>query len=49
MVDWVQDGDKALSTLRLEEYTLVLLDIGLPKISSLDLLQAMSKNKKMLP
>lgn len=29
-VNWVQDGHSAISSLAIEEYTLVLLDLGLP-------------------
>jgi len=49
MVDWVLDGDTALSTLRLEEYSLVLLDIGLPKKNGLEVLQEIRKSEKNVP
>jgi two-component system, OmpR family, response regulator QseB len=38
-IDWVQDGLAAKLALETETYTLVVLDIGLPKLSGLDLLK----------
>lgn len=38
-VDWVQDGQAARLSLQAETYDLVVLDLGLPKISGLDLLK----------
>lgn len=38
-VDWVQDGDAADHALRTGEYELVVLDLGLPKRSGLDVLK----------
>ena len=49
MVDLVQDCDMALSTLILEEYSLVLLDIGLPKKSGLEVLQEIRNREKNVP
>ncbi|WP_206243420.1 response regulator transcription factor [Novosphingobium terrae] len=40
-VDWVQDGEAAEDTLRVTDYTTVLLDIGLPGKSGLDVLNAL--------
>lgn len=38
-VNWVQDGITALSSIKTEEYALVLLDLGLPKKDGLEVLQ----------
>ena len=38
-VDWVQDGQAAKLALETEEYALVVLDLGLPKLSGMDLLK----------
>jgi len=47
-VDWIQDGELALSSLAVEDYSLVLLDLGLPRKSGLEILDAIrSSNQKM--
>src|SRR5512141_1713507 len=38
-VDWVQDGRAADAALATEPYALVVLDLGLPRLSGLDLLR----------
>jgi len=37
-VDWTQDGQAAKLALETEEYALMVLDLGLPKLSGIDLL-----------
>ncbi len=48
-VDWVQDGETALSSLYIEAYALVLLDLGLPIKDGLEVLETMRKAKKIMP
>lgn len=48
-VNWVQDGDLALYSLYVEEYDLMLLDLGLPKQSGIAVLQALRKQKNAIP
>jgi two-component system, OmpR family, response regulator QseB len=38
-VDWVRDGHLARSALDAEEYALLILDLGLPKLSGMELLK----------
>lgn len=37
--DWVQDGQSGLDALRAEAFSAVVLDLGLPRLSGLDLLR----------
>ncbi len=46
-VDWVQDGITALSSLTTEDYSLVLLDLGLPGKNGLDVLRELRKTKNL--
>lgn len=48
-VDWVQDGYMAQQALESEEYALLVLDIGLPKISGLALLKWLRNRGSDLP
>lgn len=40
-VDWIQDGSHADQALRTENFDLVVLDVGLPKMSGITVLQNM--------
>lgn len=40
IVDWLTNSEVALSVLKSEQFDLILLDLGLPKLSGLNLLQA---------
>jgi two-component system response regulator QseB len=48
-VDWVQDGEAALTAAGSETYDLVLLDLGLPKRDGLDVLRALRARGNALP
>ncbi len=44
-VDWVQSAEEAELALAAEEYALLLLDLGLPKKSGMDLLRALRRRE----
>lgn len=48
-VDWVQDGMAAELALANNVYELLLLDLGLPRKSGLDVLQTLRHNKNRIP
>lgn len=48
-VDWVQDGETALSSLNMEDYALLLLDLGLPRKDGLEVLKEIRQSKKNMP
>ncbi len=48
-VDWVQDGNAAEHALRSEDYSLVLLDLGLPRKSGLEVLSELRQRGHGLP
>ncbi len=48
-VDWVQDGVTASYSISLENYALVLLDLGLPKKDGLEVLKDIRASKKSMP
>lgn len=47
--DWVRDGIAARAALAAEPYAAVVLDLGLPRISGLDLLQKLRAEKNPVP
>lgn len=48
-VDWVKNGETALSAIAETQYDCVILDIGLPKMSGLDVLQHVRKSDNTVP
>jgi two-component system OmpR family response regulator len=48
-VDWVRDGQIADTALRSESYDLVLLDLGLPARSGLEVLRALRARRDTVP
>ena len=48
-VDWVKNGETALTAIAETQYDCVILDIGLPKISGLDVLKHMRKSNNVTP
>lgn len=48
-VDWVSDGQAADTALQTEPFTAVVLDLGLPRLSGLDLLQRLRGRGQPLP
>ena len=48
-VDWVKNGETALSAISSTDYDAIILDIGLPKMSGLDVLRQSRKQGQMLP
>lgn len=48
-VDWVRDGIQADHALLTETYGAVVLDLGLPRLSGLEVLQRLRQRKSSLP
>jgi len=48
-VDWVRDGITATSSIELEEYALILLDLGLPHKDGLEVLQDIRSSQQKMP
>ncbi len=48
-VDWVEDGEAAETALLTNEYELIVLDLGLPKITGLDLLKKIRTSGNDIP
>ncbi|MBX5172670.1 response regulator transcription factor [Rhizobium sp. NZLR1b] len=48
-VDWVTDGKAALEAVGLVEYGVVLLDLGLPRIDGMQVLESIRKAGKGVP
>ena len=48
-VDWAQDGQTGEESLHTGNYSLVLLDLGLPKRSGLEILAGLRQRKNIVP
>ncbi|MCP4492468.1 MAG: response regulator [Gammaproteobacteria bacterium] len=48
-VDWVKNGETALSAVRETDYDSMILDIGLPKMSGLQVLKSIRHNGNSIP
>ena len=48
-VDWVRDGEMALTALQSQTYDLVLLDLGLPRVDGLEVLRWLRTRKLRVP
>ena len=48
-VDWVKNGESALAAIASTDYDAVILDIGLPKMSGLDVLKRSRKQGHTIP
>ena len=48
-VDWVQDADSAEAALKTDTFDIIVLDIGLPRVSGLDFLKKIRSQKNQIP
>lgn len=49
IIDWVKNGETALTAIAETQYDSIILDIGLPKISGLDVLRRMRETNDHTP
>jgi len=49
IVDWFQQGQPALMSIKHEEYDVMVLDLGLPDISGLEVLKSLRNQGSQLP
>ena len=48
-IDWVRDGQAALDATSCQQYDLVVLDLGLPKVGGLEVLDALRRKGHQVP
>lgn len=49
VVDWLKDGESAKAAIKSESFELIILDLGLPKLSGINLLQAIRREGNVTP
>ena len=47
--DWVEDGERGISAMACQEYDIVLLDLGLPRKSGIDVLRDIRARGSVIP
>lgn len=47
--DWVEDGERGISAMACQEYDIVLLDLGLPRKSGIDVLRDIRARGSVVP
>jgi len=48
-VDWLTDGDQASKLLSYQQYSLIILDLGLPKLDGMGVLKQLRQRKDKTP
>jgi two-component system OmpR family response regulator len=48
-IDWVRDGQSAITTLEMQPYDMLLLDLGLPTIDGMEVLQLLRARDNHVP
>ncbi len=49
LVDWLKDGEAARSAIKTESFELIILDLSLPKLSGMNLLQSIRQDQNTTP
>ena len=49
VVDWLKDGETARSVIKTESFELIILDLGLPKLAGIGLLQSIRQDQNTTP
>lgn len=49
LVEWLKDGESARSVIKTESFELIILDLGLPKISGMNLIQSIRHDQNTTP
>lgn len=49
IVDWVRDGSMALNVIKTNAYDIILLDLGLPRLSGLEIIKSIRAKEIYIP